>query len=273
MRFRSAGFTGTPFPKDEPMAANPPDGAIIDYALPAALKSPVTLVIRDANNREVRRFSSTDRHEPPNPTTLEYAPEWVKPKPAPAATPGMHRFVWNLHYPPPALDAAAQKFDGVWAPPGNYTVTLIAGGKTQTENLTVKPDPRLNLGAAAFDREFALATKVAGAWAQTAAALADATKTLKALRLRKDQKSVRLVAAIEDICEDYSDSENVPVRPPHRADSLKALVSDFEKLEHAVDGADADPSSDAQASYQLLTHTLSKTLDEWQAVKKNSTIK
>jgi len=35
-RVRPAGFTGTPFPKDEPMAANPPDGAIIDYLLPPA---------------------------------------------------------------------------------------------------------------------------------------------------------------------------------------------------------------------------------------------
>src|SRR5208337_1443117 len=34
-RVRPAQFTGTPMPKDEPMAPNPPDGAVIDYVLPA----------------------------------------------------------------------------------------------------------------------------------------------------------------------------------------------------------------------------------------------
>ena len=36
IRVRPSNFTGTPMPKDEPLAANPPDGAVIDYALPAA---------------------------------------------------------------------------------------------------------------------------------------------------------------------------------------------------------------------------------------------
>ncbi|HEX4079338.1 MAG TPA: hypothetical protein VHX61_10765 [Rhizomicrobium sp.] len=270
IRFRPAGFTGTPFPKDEPMAANPPEGAIIDYALPAALKGPVTLVIRDAGNREVRRFSSADRHEPPNPYTLEFAPEWLKSKRVPAATPGMHRFVWNLHYAAPApLAAAGHDFDGVWAPPGNYSVMLTAGGKTLTQNLTVAPDPRLHLAAAAFGREFALATRVADAWAQTAAALAEATKTLKALRLRKDEQSVRLAAAIQDICEDYTDSENIAVKPPRRADSLKALATDFQKLEHAVDGADADPSADARNAYEIFSRMLSNTLHEWRQMQQS----
>ena len=33
VRERGAGFTGTPMPKDEPMASNPPSGAYIDYVL------------------------------------------------------------------------------------------------------------------------------------------------------------------------------------------------------------------------------------------------
>src|SRR6058998_3123959 len=32
-RERPAGFTGTPMPKDEPMAPNPPFGAMIDYVV------------------------------------------------------------------------------------------------------------------------------------------------------------------------------------------------------------------------------------------------
>ena len=38
IRVRPSTFTGTPMPKDEPLAANPPDGALIDYALPAGAR-------------------------------------------------------------------------------------------------------------------------------------------------------------------------------------------------------------------------------------------
>jgi hypothetical protein len=75
IRVRPAGFTGTPFPKDEPMAANPPDGAIIDYALPKAVKAAVTLTVFDAQNHKVRSFSSADPVTATDPTKLEIAPE------------------------------------------------------------------------------------------------------------------------------------------------------------------------------------------------------
>ena len=46
-------YTDTPLPPDEPMAANPPDGAIFDYYLPAAATT-VTLEILDAQGHLVR---------------------------------------------------------------------------------------------------------------------------------------------------------------------------------------------------------------------------
>ena len=38
-------FTGTPMPKDEPLAPNPPLGAMIDYASPALAADPVEIAI------------------------------------------------------------------------------------------------------------------------------------------------------------------------------------------------------------------------------------
>ena len=52
--------TDTPLPPDEPAAANPPDGALIDYYLPSAANS-VTIDILDPRNRVVRSFSNTDK--------------------------------------------------------------------------------------------------------------------------------------------------------------------------------------------------------------------
>jgi photosystem II stability/assembly factor-like uncharacterized protein len=268
IRFRTAEFTGTPFPKDEAMAANPPDGAIIDYVLPANVQGPVTLTIRDANNGEVRRFSSTDKQSPSDPYTLKYAPEWVKQKPALIATPGMHRLAWDLHYAAPeSLLEESHDREGVWAPPGNYTATLVVNGNSLVQPLTIEPDPRVKLPVSAFQREFALAAKIEDSWSQATAALAEATKLSKTVQPRNDSKSARATAAIDDIAGISSESENWPVKPPRRADSLQALAGSFEKLELAVDGADADPSPDAQTSYQLLSHMLAGALQEWRQLK------
>ncbi len=50
--------TDTPLPPDEPSGQNPPDGAIINYWLPADAKS-VTLEILDAAGKPVRKYEST----------------------------------------------------------------------------------------------------------------------------------------------------------------------------------------------------------------------
>jgi hypothetical protein len=49
-----------------------------------------------------------------------------------------------------------------------------------------------------------------------------------------------------------------------RTDSLQALSPALEKLEGAVDGADADPGPDARAGYAALSRMLTATLAEWQ---------
>ena len=54
--------TDTPLPPDEPMAANPPDGAVVDYYLSSAA-STLTLEILDAKGQLVRSFSNSDKPE------------------------------------------------------------------------------------------------------------------------------------------------------------------------------------------------------------------
>src|SRR6185503_14196832 len=90
------GEQGTPLPKDEPQAENPPSGAIIDYYLKSASSSPVALEILDASGTVVRRFGSDDRPQPRDPDTLAVQTVWApQAQPLPAAA-GMHRWVWDL---------------------------------------------------------------------------------------------------------------------------------------------------------------------------------
>ena len=270
IRVRTADFSGTPMPKDEPTAPNPPDGAIIDYVLPAAVQGPVVVTIRDANSQVVRRYSSAEHVSVPNPATLEYAPEWVRPTPVPAAGPGMQRFVWDLRYPVPAQPSATDpSADGVWAPPGQYTVELTVAGHVYRQPLTVQPDPRVHVSQAAFEREFDLARKVEAEKVQASSALDRAEALLDALDARLPRAGAAHAEVAALLAEGTTLSGTIPhaipypAIPPVRTDSLQALASDLDNLEAAVDGADADPSPDAVSSYAMLSRKLTATLAEW----------
>jgi photosystem II stability/assembly factor-like uncharacterized protein len=272
IRLRPAGFTGTPSPRDEPLADNPPDGALIDYALPATIAGPVTLTLLDAQRNPVRRFSSSDRIPSPDPSKLEFAREWVPPPAIVSAAPGMHRFVWSLRYPrlTPASEPGPAK-DGVWAPPGRYTVVLEVGDRRFEQPLQVEPDPRVPVPAAALEREFTLARLIDAAGAQVGGACEQARKLLEALEPRlaatgaAQGELAALMAkamALSGLPEP-SRPPNAPRLKPLRTDSLQALSTDLEKLEDAVDGADADPGPDARAGYAALSRMLAATLAEW----------
>jgi photosystem II stability/assembly factor-like uncharacterized protein len=276
IRVRPASFTGTPMPKDEPMAANPPDGAPIDYVLPTAAQGPVTITILDAQGNEVRSFSSADHVPPPDAATLAFAPEWVPPAPVPGASAGMQRLVWDLRY---ASIASARKKrpseDGAWAPPGHYTVELSVAGRDYRAPLTVQPDPRVKVSVAAMQREFELARKVEAAQVQVSAALGDAVKLLNTLDARLAARGAAhaqmaaLMAKATNISGSRPHPERVPFPavPPLRTDSLEAISEDLDTLESAVDRADADPSPDALSSYATATRAMAATLAEWKRLE------
>ena len=278
IRVRPAGFTGTPFPKDEPMAANPPDGAILDYLLPTGVRGPVTLTVRNAQGQLVRSFSSAEKFARPDPAKLPIAPEWV-PVPMQLSTaPGMHRFVWNLRYPRPGTRKADQqrREEGVWAPPGQYSVELDVDGHSLRQPLSVQPDPRVHLPPSAYQRQFALARQVEDAGMQAMEAIQAATASLKSLEAREAHADAATRGRIEALAGKIADVSGVVAHPdprnsmgapPKRVDSLRALSMNLMKLEQAVDGADADPGADAQASWALLSKTLDATLAEWRSLQ------
>jgi photosystem II stability/assembly factor-like uncharacterized protein len=160
----------TPLPPDEPSGQNPPDGAVIDFALDADASSPVILEILDSTGALVRRYSSADSTEPPLPNT-NVPSYWVRPQLRPGTSAGIHRFVWDVHYAPPAgvefeypISAApgntVKEPHGPWALPGRYTVRLSANGKTLTQPLLVRMDPRVTATNAELALRFRLSKQL-----------------------------------------------------------------------------------------------------------------
>ncbi len=160
-RVRRDTNTDTPLPADEPAGENPPDGAILDYNLPSAARGPVLLEILDADGNLLRRYSSDDPVAP-TPETLQtelipaYWPKMEGPLPA---TAGMHRWVWDLHATAPTATHSGYPISAVphrtplvpqgpLALPGVYTVRLTVNGKSETQPLVIKMDPRVHTSAA-----------------------------------------------------------------------------------------------------------------------------
>jgi photosystem II stability/assembly factor-like uncharacterized protein len=171
LRIRWNNNTDTPLPPDEPTAKNPPDGAILDYFLKAPAQ--VTLEILDPAGKLVRRFSSADPARTPE-DDGNVPRWWLRPSPPPSGEAGLHRFAWDLHWPPPrALEGgypiAAIPRDtpkeprGPWALPGDYTVRLTANGRSLTRLLSVRMDPRVKTSPDALRQQFALSSRLAEA--------------------------------------------------------------------------------------------------------------
>ncbi len=140
---------GTPLPRDEPIAENPPYGAAIDYYLKSNAKGPVTLEILSPAGETVRLYSSEEKPTPVDPNKLDIPASWV-PTPEPlSAAEGVHRWFWDFRPPPPATNGqragGAAVFGGRGVPPvlpGDYTVKLTVGGKSYTQPLHLSADPR-----------------------------------------------------------------------------------------------------------------------------------
>src|SRR5262249_11901258 len=170
IRFRSAKYTDTPIPPDEPGAQNPPDGAIIDYYVGSSTHGDASLDILDDSGRVLRHYSSRDTSMAPadvgNPPAY-----WIRPTKVLSAASGFHRFVWDLHYAPPAGTSAqpgqypisAVPFDtpreprGPFAIAGRYRARLTVGDKTVTQPFTVRMDPRVKTAPAIIARQHTLA--------------------------------------------------------------------------------------------------------------------
>jgi photosystem II stability/assembly factor-like uncharacterized protein len=140
---------GTPQPRDEPLAENPPFGAMIDYYLKSNATGPVTIEILDPAGDVIRKYSSDDKPAPIDPDKLNIPTYWIRTRESLSASVGMHRWVWDLRPAPLAgtraggLEASFFGGRGPTVLPGIYTARLTVNGKSYTQPLVVKMDPRV----------------------------------------------------------------------------------------------------------------------------------
>ena len=277
-RLRPAPFQGTPEPKDEPAGENPPNGAAIDYFVKSPPPVRLALEISDARGEVVRRWTSDEKPKPPDLQRIQVTADWVSVAEPPAASPGMHRFVWDLRYALPTelvspIPSSFRASSGLWAPPGRYTVRLVAGGATLTQPLVVTKDPRVSTPEADLARQFELARDVQTERVRVAKALRQADALRKQISALRGRATAGAAGAVDAFAaavalaagppftggpEDFfEESEATPT-------SLRRLSTSFFRFQRAVESADAAPTPDALAGFRWRREAVAQGLARWQ---------
>jgi hypothetical protein len=288
IRFRWNRNPDTPLPPEVPAGKNPPDGAIINYYLAVASSKPVMLEILDQQQHLVRRYSSTDQPEPIEKTAADHPIPmyWVRPAQILPGGAGMHRFVWDLHYAPP--DSLGHEFPisaivhdtpqyplGVWALPGNYTVKLTIDGKSYTQPLVVKMDPRITASLSELRKQFDIGSGAVEGMNKSFEALSQVRSVRAQLKERAakagkgaaadsiaaiDKQAAELEGAIQ------SNFFGLPPggKPP---ENFSTLNQHFGGILGVADSADTAPTTQATAVYQELQDTLEKLVSRWTNIR------
>jgi photosystem II stability/assembly factor-like uncharacterized protein len=277
---RFPGGGGRPQP---PLGQNPPSGAVIYYYLKAEPKEKeeVTLEILDAEGKTIRTFSNLKEEEgAPEPSGDGEGfgpPPSMRKLPAKAGT---NRFVWDLRYPD------AKRFKGMilWsaemrgpvAVPGKYQVRLKAAGKTLTEPLELRPDPRLSTTAADYQKQFDLQTKIRDKVSEAHDAIArirgvreQVTAAVDRAKGNADEKAIadageafkkKLTALEEALYQTKNQSNQDPLNFPIRLNNKLA------SLQGVVGSANAAPTEQSYAVYDDLSKKIDAELQTLKSV-------
>ena len=276
----------TPLPPEFPASPNPPDGAILYYYLKSAPTTLLTIEIHDAHGKLVRRYTSA---APAPDTTIKNVPDyWFGPLPALSKDPGLNRFVWDLHYDPPATlqygyygnlldyveytisghaipgDTPREQTVGALATPGQYEVSLIGNGVLMKQPLIVTMDPRVHVSQAELDDQFNAAMRItAGLKASTdgyhsaaplRAAIADREKTLGDNAQSKDA-----LDALKDLDHKVAAIQEGSPRAP----GFGSANRDLARIMFMIGVGDGAPSDSAKEALTDSCESLNKSVASW----------
>ena len=287
-RVKRSTYPDTPLPPEEPAGKNPPDGAVIDYSLGQPASGPLTLEVLDSSGQLVRRFSSTDKPElTPEQLAKQLIPVyWVREAKALATSEGAHRWVWDLHYPPPLSNKheypiSAVPHDtprhplGPTALPGEYTIKLTANGRALAAPLTVKLDPRVKATSLALQQKFALETRLATALGRSSEAVLQAESVREQIKKVSAQASGPVSDSLKALDAKLATLLDGPEKPtPASPRGLKDVNGDVFSLYGEASGndsvskdADAAPTTALIAATSAVEKELSPILKTWEQLK------
>ncbi len=205
---------------------NPPNGAIIDFYQKAPQSKPPVVTILASNGSVIRTITGTH--------TVKGKKVSNVPNKA-----GINRLTWDFHENGPTLwmGAARKSYRGprvgAMVVPGTYVVKMVLDGKTFTQNVVVKPDPRDHWTSAQYRVGYDFATKYLRAYNQIDVVLnnidtmraslnkaAGAAKSNAALASQISQTQSSLADVFSAFTADYHNDEDSIQRPGSLRESI-----------------------------------------------------
>jgi photosystem II stability/assembly factor-like uncharacterized protein len=305
LRIRFATNDPTPWPPEWPAGENPPAGAVVDYYLPAA--GEVKLEILNTQGKVIRTYSSTDPVMNPDPATDPVAYDrickqnpaaphcdlpfyWPAPPQVLKTSAGMHRFTWDMHYDPipgatgggrgggaggndPVPHRTYPSVNSPWVAPGQYSVRLTVNGRSVSQPITVKMDPRVKI-TPEVQQIFTLTTEMENQASAAAGAYAEARALADKLKGRPESSATgALIKQVDEIAPPQPAGEGggrggrgaaaEPAPPPNLANigaQLIAAAMGMQASEMPPTAAQLQACSRQQAAYAAL-------MAKWAALK------
>jgi len=274
-RVRWNMFSDTPLPPEEPTGQNPPDGAILDYYLPAAAQE-VTLELVTTEGDVLRRYSSQDPPEIVDPETLPHPTYWIRPPQTLGTSAGHHRFVWDLRREPPpgarrqfaiaaVLENTPSGPHGPFVHPGEYLVRLTVDAQVTERPLEVRLDPRVEIDQESLQQQTDLSLRCYFGYQKAQEireAIEVATKDAAGERLTALQKLRGEGAPGEpDIQYDYI------VQATRAEETVVDLQYKLLWVLYVLQGADARPTTQTLEAVMMLERGLGDLIQRWGDLK------
>jgi hypothetical protein len=208
----------------------------------------------------------------------------------------MHRFLWDVHYQPlpdmpgggggggrGGLPIQAIPYNSApgpgtpWVAPGTYTAKLTVDGKSYTQPIVVKQDPRVKTPAAAMQQVYTLTKQLyfgavdAHTAATTLASMrADATKRRAAASGADAQALddfIRKAEALQGTPAAPGGGRGGPAPPPQAPDTLWAARASLAGLMNSMQAADVAPTANTLTAVQRALANASRVMARYTALK------
>jgi hypothetical protein len=244
--------------------------------------------IFDTQDHLVRRYSSADKPVPMEKLAAEnpIPMYWVRPEQMLSAEPGMHRFVWDLHYAPPnslqhefpisAIYHDTPRYPlGAWVMPGLYTVKLSSGSWSFTKTFSVEMDPRIKTPNIALRKQFEMESSAVAGMNESFAGLGRVQAVRAQLKDRASNAGkgalADSIATLDRQCaelEGAAQSSFFGLAPgAKQPEDFSTLNQHFGGILAVADSADAAPTTQAIAVYKELQAALQNLNGRWTKIR------
>jgi len=186
----------------------------------------------------------------------------------------MHRFLWDMRYTPlpvgggrGGLPIAAIAHDtapvpnSIWAAPGRYTVRLTVDGKSYSQPLTLKMDPRVKTTPAGLQQQFTLSKQLY----DDAVAVGKALEQIRAARgsLGPLEAQARAIEGAAGGGGRGGGRGAAPAGP----DTLNSVLGALGGLMQTLQAADVTPTTQMAAAVANRRAAAARLIQQWNAVR------